>query len=335
MENNAVVVFSSPRVVILEDREIPVPRKNELLIKTRMTLISTGTELTILTKDFPDDVDYVNYAKFPFYPGYNNLGEVVEVGEGVDRSWIGKRVASYGGHAQFVVSSPERVHTIERDISDDEAVFFTIAEIVLNGIRKGNVKLGENAVVYGLGLLGQLAVRFLRKSGARPVFAVDIADQRIEKLPEDPSIIPINSKSEDVLSTIKKFTHGRMADVVFELTGNASLIPQELKSLRKQGRFVLLSSPRGKTTMDFREYISIPGYTIIGAHNSTHPIYETYADPWTRGRNIELFFDLVEKKEIDVKSLITDKFHYTHCTEAYQILLEDRATAMGVIFDWT
>lgn len=64
-------------------------------------------------------------------------------------------------------------------------MFFTIAEIVMNGVRAARVQWGECAVVFGLGLLGQFATRFLRLSGAFPVFAVDLADHRLGLLPDD------------------------------------------------------------------------------------------------------------------------------------------------------
>ncbi|GAG92998.1 unnamed protein product, partial [marine sediment metagenome] len=48
MSKNPTVVFVQPREVVIEEREIPSPQLNELLIKTEYTLISTGTELTIV-----------------------------------------------------------------------------------------------------------------------------------------------------------------------------------------------------------------------------------------------------------------------------------------------
>ena len=152
------------------------------------------------------------------------------------------------------------------ELDDDYTAFFTIPEIVMNGIRNSKVTWGECAVVYGLGLLGQFAVRFCRQCGAFPVFAVDVAADRLAYLPDDPAIIPVNPKEQDVLEAIKEHNHGRMADVVFEVTANAALLEQELSVLREQGRLLLLSSPKDKVVFDFQDYCAWPSYTIIGCH---------------------------------------------------------------------
>jgi D-arabinose 1-dehydrogenase-like Zn-dependent alcohol dehydrogenase len=156
MEVNPTIVFRSPKVVEIEDRSMPAPADGQLLIATSRTLISIGTELTILSGEYPEDSYWANYGKLPFDPGYDNIGTVVEVGPGVAADWIGKKVGTYGGHTRYTLSDPQTVRPIQREISDEHAAFFTIAEIVMNGVRRAKVTWGEAVVVYGLGLLGQL-----------------------------------------------------------------------------------------------------------------------------------------------------------------------------------
>ena len=57
--------------------------------------------------------------------------------------------------------------------------------------------------------------------GARPVFAVDVAPSRLALLPQDRSLIAVDSSREDVVEVVNRETRGRMADVVFEVTGDA------------------------------------------------------------------------------------------------------------------
>jgi 2-desacetyl-2-hydroxyethyl bacteriochlorophyllide A dehydrogenase len=331
---NPTVVFTQPREIAIEDREIPSPGEGELLIKTRMTMISTGTELTILNGQFPRDSAWANYGKFPFLPGYNNIGEVVGVSPSVDKEWIGKRVASYGSHAQYVIAGVESVRTIERDVPEDQVVFFTIAEIVMNGVRRGRVEWGDAVAVYGAGLLGQFTARFCRMCGARPVFVIDVANGRLQRLPEDPLIIKLNPNEVDIVSAVDRGSRGRKAGVVFEVTGNATLIPSEFRILRRQGRFVVLSSPGGETLFDFHDLCNSPSFTIIGAHNSSHPTQATPDNPWTMKRHFELFVDLLADGELDVRPLISHREPYRRAVELYQMLLRDRSQAMGVILEW-
>ncbi|MEI6422840.1 MAG: zinc-binding alcohol dehydrogenase [Lentisphaerota bacterium] len=333
MEKNFCIVFKEPKNAILDERPIPCPADNQVLIKTRKTLVSTGTELTAFSGDYPKDSKWAEYLEYPFMPGYNNIGEIVDAGAKVDKKWIGRKVASTGGHSSYSVQSPERIYEIQRDVSDEEAVFFTIAQIVMNSVRRGQVGWGDSVIVYGLGLLGQFAVLFSRLSGARPVFAVDISDYRLGLLPQSPSIIKINS-SADVFSKVEEHTRKRMADVVFEVTGNSSLIPAEFEALKRQGRFVVLSSPSGKTQFDFHDLCNSPSFTIIGTHNSSHPKYETPDNPWTLKRDFELFIDLVADREIDLRGMISHKIDYKCAPGIYKKMLEDRSKYMGVIIDW-
>ena len=136
-------------------------------------------------------------------------------------------------------------------------------------------------------------------------------------------------------SVVEKLTRGRMADVVFEVTGVADLIPKQFETLHKQGRYVVLSSPRGKTTFDFHDLCNAPSYTIIGAHNMSHPPHATLDYPWTMHRHAELFFDLVADGALAIDPLISHREHYTEAPQLYDMLLRDRSAAMGVVLDWT
>lgn len=332
---NPTLVFPKPREVVIEDRPVPDPREGEVLVRTRVTLVSTGTELTILSGDFPRDSEWSKYGEFPFVPGYSNVGEVVRSGEGSEDGLMGKRVFSLCPHATYVTAQAESLMVVPDSVSDEQASFFTIAEISLNGVRRGGVSLGESVVVYGAGLIGQFTARFCRLSGATPVFVVDVSDDRLSKLPEDPDVVRLNPLKEDIASAVKSGTGGRMADLVFEVTGDPGLIPGEFKCLRKQGRFVVLSSPRGPTLFDFHDLCNRPSCTIIGAHLTSQPRYSTPDNPWTSEREGELFFHMVEAKELVPEQLVTHRVNYRRAPEMYQALLRDRSTAMGVLIDWT
>lgn len=329
---NPTVVFQKPKSVVIEDRELPQLKGDEVLIRTKRSLVSIGTELTILSGEFPPQSYWANYGKYPFIPGYDNIGVIVDAGPDADRSLIGKTVASYSPHAMYVSASQKDVMLVPQGVSEDEASFFTIAEIVMNGVRRSQLSFGESVVIYGAGILGQLTARICKIAGAMPVIVVDVSDNRLEYLPEN--IVKINPLKQNVASEVERLTKGRMADIVFEVTGNQNLIVEEFKCLRRLGRFVVLSSPRGPTYIDLHDYCNAPSFTIIGAHNMSHPPVETLNNPWSRRRHVELFFDMLQNKELDVSKLITHKVSYKDAPEIYGQLLKDRTKALGVIFVW-
>ncbi len=335
MKDNPTVIFVEPKKVAVENRPVPTPGDGAMLVQTIRTLISTGTELTILNGEFPRDSAWSNYGKFPFIPGYDNIGVVTDVGKNVDKSWIGNKVASYASHSAYVTLSPDSVRIVPDGISEEEAAFFTIAEIVMNGVRRGEVCWGESAVVFGLGLLGQLVTRFCHIAGARPTIGVDVSENRLGMIPKLPGIKGINAKNENTAEKVKDLTNGRMADVAFEVTGDPDLIPKEFEVLKRQGRIVILSSPRGITkNFDFHDLCNSPSFTIIGAHNGSHPRFETPYNQWTQKRHAELFFKLLADGEIQTKPLISHRASYKDAVSLYDMLMKDRTQAMGVILEW-
>ncbi|MBA4387673.1 MAG: hypothetical protein C0404_06805 [Verrucomicrobia bacterium] len=331
---NPTVVFPEVRKAEIRDVEIPALKREQLLIETEVTAISIGTEMTVFSGDVEPGTHWAK-AGFPRQSGYCNVGVVKEVGEGVDRARIGQRVQSYGGHGKYVVQRQELAREVRSDVPSECAVFATLAEIALHGVRRSEIGLGYSVVVYGLGLLGQMAVRFAWLAGARPVLGVDVAEQRLKLLPKEAGVIAVNPRETNVTEVVKEVTRGRMADVVVEFTGNQSLIPGEMKLLRQGGTLAIVSGPRGKTEIDFHDLCVVPSIRILGLHNNSHPSYASAWDPWTKNRDVELFIDMVAEGDFDMKSLISDRIHFSDAPAMYQRLLEDRGSCMGIVMDWT
>ena len=345
------IVFPEPHRVEIREEPVREPGEDEMLIRTSKTLVSTGTEMTAYCHDFLPGTNWEKYFSCPYKPGYNNVGTVVAVGKGVDASLVGKRVATFGNHASYVTmniyggrsadsdhleaAKTPKYNILPDGISDDEAVFFTIAEIVMNGVRAARIQWGESAVVYGLGLLGQFAARFLRLSGAFPVFAVDLSDHRLGLLPDDPVVFRVNPSREPAREAIARILGTRKPDAVLEVTGNSRLLPEEARLLRQKGRLVIVGSAKRPVEFNFEDDCSQPSISIIGAHNYSHPVFPQPDYPWTISRHIEHYFDLLKYRQIDVKPLIGKKLSYRDAPSAYEALEKNRGEEMGVIFDWT
>ena len=118
------LIFSQPYHAEWTERELPDPGPGELLIRTRKTLISTGTELTSYTGDFPPDSVWARYIQYPFPDvGYSNVGEIIALGSDVTEYEIGQRVASLGRHASHnlmpFLNPYGRVQVIPDGVTDD------------------------------------------------------------------------------------------------------------------------------------------------------------------------------------------------------------------------
>ncbi len=332
-QTNPTVVFRGPGDVLIEEREVPTPQPGQLLVRTACTLISTGTELTILNGCGAPGSKWAQYGTFPFVPGYDNIGEVVAVGADVDSGWVGKRVGSYGSHAAYTCCSAAHARPLNESIVSEEAAFFTLAEIAMNGVRRGLVTWGEEAIVFGLGLVGQLTARFCHLAGAR-VIGVEPSPQRRARLPATARLCAFDPRESDLVEYVRQHTQGRMADAAFEVTGAPDALAGQIATLRQQGRLVLLSSPRGATEhFDFHDLCNAPSISIIGAHNSSHP---PHAAPgaFTQHRHAALFFDLIAAGELDMAPLISHRAPFADAPALYEMLREDRTRAMGVVLQW-
>ena len=307
----------------------------KMLIKTESSQISIGTELSILIRDNVESGSkWDNYGKFPFKAGYTNIGFVEDIGEDVDKSWLGKRVASYGLHSKYNVFSPKEVYIVPENIPTDKALFFGLSEIAMNGVHRSDFKWGDSAVVYGAGVIGQLTAQYLSLAGAYPVFVADVSDNRLSKLPKRANIIPVNTTKENLDEVIIAKNHGRKADMVFELTGEAALIPEQAKLVKRMGKLVIVSSPKGSTLFDFHDLCNSKNLKIIGVHNNSHPAHEEEGNQWTNARHAEMFFNLLGSESVEVKQLITHKAPYTDAVNVYNMLIENRTQALAVHLLW-
>lgn len=328
------VVFTAPREVELQGIELALPGPGQALLRTRCTLISTGTELTALTGDFPPNSAWSRYVRYPWTAGYSHVGEVEAVGEGVEDLVSGELLASHAPHGDRAVVTVARAERVPSGISPEQAAFLPLAQITLNGVRQGEVALGESVVVLGAGLIGQLTARFCRLAGARPVLLVDQSAQRLDYA-ADSGAEPVHAGDEaTVAAAVERATRGRKADVLFEASGNPALLPLALRLARRKGRVVVLGSPRGPVSLDLHDEVHTLGLRIIGAHNSTHPPVDTPDSPWTLHRHAELFFDLLLARALDLAPLITHRYPGRDAPQAFRMLLEDRTRAMGVVLDW-
>lgn len=328
------VVCIAPKQVVVKEEEVPDVQPGTFLVKAKLSAISTGTELTLVTSDFPPESVWARLANYPLKLGYSHLGEVIAVGEGVDNVKVGDRVVGWKNHSQFVLyRKGEFCVKVPDGVADEAAVLFALAIISLNGVRKAKIQLGESVAVFGLGPIGIWAAQFARLAGARPVIGVDLLPERREWAKKAGIDFVLDGK-EDLVEKIANLTKGRMVDVVFEVTGHPDAILDEVKVLRRQGRLVVLSSPRGKTLFDFHDWCNWTSISIIGAHVSSHPPHENPEDPWTRERNTELFFELVRKKEIAAAELVTHWFKADDAPSAYQLLMTERGKTGIVLLDW-
>ena len=335
MDKNYKVVFVEKGRVELQENCIPQPGANQVLVKTKITQISTGTELTKLEANVDADSHWNEAIEFPCYPGYTNIGQIVQIGEGVDESYLGKRVLTYAPHVKYAVRNLSYdVILIPDNVESEEAIFTILSQVCMASIRTSDIRPGDTVVVFGAGLVGQLTARLAKIAGALNIFVTDVSDYRLSMLPDDPCFIPVNTAKDDIIDALDKYGNKEKARIVFEMTSVPSLVEKELQCLQKLGRLIITSSPKGKSLVDF-DYCSGMGLTIIGAHNyAVHTPVATPYDPWTRNADSAYILELLSKQLVSFKKMNTHRANYLKAPEMYQMLMKDRTQALSVILDW-
>lgn len=194
----------------MEILEVPFPALNrgQILVRNHYSVISAGTEGKTVTdarkgyiakaksrqKEVKQVIEMIktngllptyklvmNKLEAPSPLGYSCAGEVIAVGEGVSKFKIGDKVAC-GGQGAFhadVVSVYENLCVkIPENVDIKHAAFSTIASIAIQGIRQADLRFGENCVVIGLGLVGQLTMQILKATGIKAI-GIDINDEQV------------------------------------------------------------------------------------------------------------------------------------------------------------
>lgn len=343
--------------------EVPIPqvREGQVLIQTRRSLVSLGTERMLVefsnanlidkARQQPDKVKQVlekvqadglgpaldavfRKLNQPLPLGYCNVGTVLAVGKGVTDLRIGDRVASNGSHAEVVCVPRNLVAPIPDHVSDDAAAFTVVGAIGLQGIRLLKPTLNETIVVIGLGLIGLLTAELLRINGCH-VIGVDIDEEKC-RLAEKRGIMVLNlGLGTDPVKAVLAMTNQIGADGVI-ITASAKtddLISQAAQMSRKQGRIVLvgvvgLNLDRAEfysKELTFQVSASYGAGRYDDAYEQQGHDYPVAYVRWTANRNFQTILQLLERGQLDVQPFITKVVSFTDFAEIYDQIAQPRS----------
>ena len=320
----------------------PLVKRGNVLIQTKVSLVSLGTERMLVefgkanlidkARQQPDKVKQVLdkikadglwptldavFKKLgePLPLGYCNAGEVIAVGEDVSEFKVGDRVASNGPHAEIVLVPKNLVVKIPDNVSDEEASFTVIGSIGLQGIRLVNPTFGETITVIGLGLIGLITCQLLKANGCR-VIGYDFDESKVV-LANTFGISAFKASAEtDPVKVCMEKTNGVGVDgvIITASTQSDEVIAQAAQMSRKKGRIVLV----GVIGLDikrsdfFEKELSFQVSCSYGPgrydeHYEQKGIdYPVAYVRWTEKRNFEAVLEAISSGGLQVKPLITE-----------------------------
>jgi threonine dehydrogenase-like Zn-dependent dehydrogenase len=237
-------------------------------------------------------------------------------------------------HAQFTIADEGTFLRIPDEVSDRDASWFAIAHITQNGIRTVAPHLGEDIVVLGLGPLGQLVVQYSRLMGARKIIAIDTASDRVRMAESHGATIGLAIPAGDAMAAVSDHTDGRMADTVYDMTGNAQVFVAAQQMLRVKGTLALIGDSGFPAHQHLSSAVLLKSLRIVASHANNTPPKETPWTHWTRDNMVRLFFDYVKDGRLLISDLNTHTFLPSEPKAAFDRLLEDRGSTLGTQFDW-
>jgi predicted dehydrogenase/threonine dehydrogenase-like Zn-dependent dehydrogenase len=343
----------------VKDLPTPACRPGWLLVATRASLISAGTEKMLMdlasanlagkAMARPDLVRQVMakarreglvptlekvWTKLdtPVPLGYSCAGHVLEVGRDVEFA-RGERVACAGAgwanHAEYNVVPKNLCVRMADGIDYEEASFVTLGAIALQGVRQAQPTLGERIVVLGLGLLGLLTVQLLKANGCR-VFGFDPARHRAELARQLGADV---AQHEGLAEGVNAFTGAVGADAVIITASTKSDEPvnEAAEIARFKARIVVVGSVGMNLKRDlyYRKELDLRLSMSYGP-GRYDPRYEEHGQDypiayvrWTEQRNMQAFLEFVQDGRVTPKALISHRFPIQQADRAYALLASE------------
>jgi predicted dehydrogenase/threonine dehydrogenase-like Zn-dependent dehydrogenase len=356
--------------IAVEDVPAPARGPTSLLVATRYSLISAGTERAALelgrasvvekARARPDLVQRVfesardeglatTYAKVrgrlgePNALGYSLCGVVLEACEDAPAA-AGELVACAGAgrasHAE-VVSVPRNLCArVPETVAPEDAAYATVAAIALHGIRLAEVGLGDVAVVVGLGLVGQITLQLLAAAGC-VALGVDPDQWRVQLAVENGFFA--TTDAAQLQAEARRRTSNRGADGVLITAASKTAAPLSTATAVARERSVVsivgdvaIESPRAPL---FAKELRLVVSRSYGP-GRYDPLYEEAGIDypagyvrWTEGRNLDEVLRLMSTGQLRPRTLTTHTFPLEEGAQAYELLTADEPS-LGIILSY-
>lgn len=344
-----VVVFEQPRTLSLQVEPDRVLEAGEARVRTLYSGISAGTELTAyrgsnvyLHKRWDPGTRLFMPDTQPSQPypltgwGYEEVGEVVEIGPGVLRLKVGDIVYGTWGHRTCAIQTEEYLANRIKPAGLDPilAIFSHIGPIALNGILDANIHIGESVAVFGLGVPGQVVAQLAKASGAQ-VFGIDPIPGRVH-LAKDLGCLDVglDPREGSPAETIKAMTGGRGADVVIEISGAIPALQEAIRAAAYSSRVVALGFFQGQADgLALGEEFHHNRIQLVCSQIGNVDPALSYR--WNRLRLIDTIMTLQVRGQLNLRPLITHILPFSQAAEAFRILDETPAEALQIVLDFS
>jgi 2-desacetyl-2-hydroxyethyl bacteriochlorophyllide A dehydrogenase len=334
--------FTQPEQVEVRDEETPPLKTGELLVKTQLSAISSGTEMLAYRGLVPDEMavdetiaSLSGTFHYPYKYGYSSVGEVVEISPGADTAWLGQKVFSFHPHESSYTALPNELLPLPEGIGPEEALFLPNMETAVNFLMDGRPIVGEFAGVFGLGIVGLLTTALLASFPLAGMVCFDRYPLRRQAACDLGVHLVLDPQDRHAWTLARQTLREQGMvdgfDLAFELSGSPSALDQAIAVTGFAGR-VVIGSWYGKKTvqLDLGGRFHRSRIRLIGSQVSS--LAPEMAGRWSKSRRLDVAWEQVRR--LRPSRWITQRFPLDHAPEAYCLLAERPQEAIQVIFTY-
>jgi threonine dehydrogenase-like Zn-dependent dehydrogenase len=342
-----LVRFTSPlNSEVVDFDEAPVG-PGQVRLETLYSGISAGTELTAYRGSNPYlnsewDADrrlFVPGESTHAYPldawGYEEVGRVTAVGDGVDAGISGQLAWGTWGHRSSVVRDIEwvRERLLPEGLEPVAGIFAKIGAIALNAVLDADIHVGETVVVFGAGVPGQIVAQLARLNGAR-VVSVDLVAGRRDLAKRLGASLVLDPTADDVAERVRAITGNRGADVVIEMSGSYHALQEAIRTAAYSSRVVVGGFFQGQATpVRLGEEFHHNRISVIGSQISG--VSPSLQHRWNELRMSQTVLELERDGLLRMADLITNTVGAEEAPAAFSMLHESPEAALQVVLDYT
>ena len=328
--SDTALYFTAPETVEIREITVDPLEPSELLVETRASAISAGTELLVYHNEMPsglqadETLDALDTdLTYPISYGYAASGVVTAVGRDVSDDWLGRTVFSFVPHQTRFSADPDDVVPLPAGTEPEVGTLLPSVETATNVVLDAAPRIGERVVVLGAGVIGLCTTRLLSSFPLAELVVVDPIEHRRE-LALDTGADRVTAPDEitDAIDDV---------DLVIELSGQPSALDDALAVVGYDGR-ILVGSWYGmkRAPIDLGGRFHRDRIEIVSSQVST--ISPELRGRWSRDRRLDTAIDWLER--IDVSELISHRIPFARADEAYELLDSKQDNPVQVVLEY-
>lgn len=327
------LLVTAPRQAEFEAIAQPAYTATDLLVRARVTAVSTGTEIRVFRLIPVDDAGQFLHSNVPFAVptenGYSMVGDVIAVGADVTDFAVGDRVFVPATHRHVAAIAANLAIKLPPTLADEEAVFLSILEVAHLALRRGNPTPGETVAIIGLGVVGLSALAYCRAFGFHTI-AIDTVPTRLAIAAQMGADLVISPEAADFHERVLAETDGYGVDLVIEAASVWPAIQLGMEIAGKGGKIVVVARHTDK-----------PAFSPVGDPflQKDLTLLVTYGHPpagqrWARQRSFGLTMRMLANRQLAIAPLITHRQSWRDLPAIYQRLDQGDRAIVGVVLDW-